>query len=120
VLHSLDHELTAISAETTATKWHREEHERAMAATLVDILERQKDKSGLSMLMKRGYLSNSSLGSGGDKDGMDVDDPVDNSKGKNRKCVTLRDFCAYTNLVTQSFPGDSSKATEKTQSILNI
>jgi hypothetical protein len=64
---------------------NREEHERVLAATLKDVLDRQKDKGGLSMMMKRNFLSSSSLAPGGDKDSMDVDDPIDYMKGKNRK-----------------------------------
>jgi len=84
VLHSLDQELITISSETAAHKLRYDEHEKALTLTLKDILERQKDKSGMGLLMKRGFLGSS----GGDKDSMDVDD---NSKGKNRKCVA----CCY-------------------------
>jgi COP9 signalosome complex subunit 7 len=89
VLLTLDRELSSISLDSTAMKSYHEEHERVLNANLKDVVERQKDKGGMGVV-RRGYGSSQGQGGGsGDKDSMDVDEPLDNSKGKNRKCVDL-------------------------------
>jgi hypothetical protein len=121
VLHSLDQELVTISSAAAANKMHHDEHERALSATLKDVLERQKDKSGMGMMMKRGFLGNTGLTTGGDKDGMDVDDPIESAKGKNRKCVFFQTSRPLSNTfhIVQGSTGSSNKATKKTEPFLN-
>jgi COP9 signalosome complex subunit 7 len=90
VLSTFDQELLTIASHTLAAKTYQEEHERALSTNIREIFERQKDKGGMNMLMRRAYVSGANVSGGGDKDSMDVDEISDNLKGKNRKCVT---FC---------------------------
>ena len=79
-------------------KTYREEHERVLGANLKDVVEKQKEK-GSAGAARRGYGGQvASSGGTGDKDSMDVDEPADSPKGKNRKCVgvpLLRLFDVY-------------------------
>ena len=81
MLNTLDQELIAIASHTAAAKAHQEEHERAFAATMRDVLERQRDKSGVNVFGRKvagpAYVL--------EKDSMDVDEPVESTKAKNRK-----------------------------------
>ena len=77
-----------MASHTVAAKVYHEEHEHALNTNLREVLERQKDKSGMNILMRRSYVSGTNvLATGGDKDSMDVDEPLDSTKGKNRKYV---------------------------------
>jgi len=86
VLSTLDQELSSISSQSTAMKAYHDDHERVLNANLKDVMERQKEKGGVGMV-RRGYSGSQGISGSvaGDKDSMDVDEPTDNSKGKNRK-----------------------------------
>jgi hypothetical protein len=88
VLNTLDQELIAIASHTAAAKAHQEEHERAFAATMRDVLERQRDK-GVNVFGRKVGGPAYVLGAG-EKDSMDVDEPVESTKAKNRKYVDSR------------------------------
>jgi len=85
VLATLDAKISSIASETTAAKLRQEDHEKLIQLNLKEVYEKQKDK-GLGGMMGRRGLHTTNFS---DKDvmHMDVDDPPDNMKGKNRKCV---------------------------------
>jgi COP9 signalosome complex subunit 7 len=85
VLSTLDAKLTTISSYSVASATHQAEHEKALQATLKDILDRQKD----AKFGRRSYALDFGGGSGRDREMlrdrenmMDVDEDI---KGKNRK-----------------------------------
>jgi COP9 signalosome complex subunit 7 len=83
VLATLDEKINDIAAETAATKLNQQEHEKALQANLKEVYDKQKDKSLGGMMGRRGMH----MGNYSDKESMhmDVDEPPENSKGKNRK-----------------------------------
>lgn len=83
VLATLDEKITAIAAETAAAKQNQQEHEKVLQANLKEVYDKQKDKSLGGMMGRRGPH----IGGYSDKESMhmDVDEPPENSKGKNRK-----------------------------------
>lgn len=84
VLSTLDRELSSISSESAAMKAYHGEHEQVLNANLKDITEKQREK-GSPGFVRRGYSGSQGVSGTGDKDSMDVDEPIDNSKSKNRK-----------------------------------
>lgn len=86
MLATLDEKINSIASEATAARLRHEEHERVIQINLKEAYDKQKDKGlgGVVGMGRRGMQINYS-----DKDmmHMDVDDPPDNTKGKNRKCV---------------------------------
>jgi hypothetical protein len=91
VLNTLDQQLVAVASQTAAEKAYQDEHEKAFAATVRDVLDRQRDKGGMHPFRRASYT----LG----PDSMDVDDPVENTKAKSRKCVVfpLPHFASHAN-----------------------
>lgn len=84
MLTTLDEKINMIAAETVATKFAQLEHEKALQANLKEVYEKQKDKSlGGGMMNRRA----GHMGGYPEKDAMhmDVDEPPETSKGKNRK-----------------------------------
>jgi COP9 signalosome complex subunit 7 len=88
VLATLDEKISSIASETTAAKLRQEDHERVIQVNLKEAYDKHKDK-GLGGMMGMGRRG-MQLPSFSDKDmmHMDVDDPPDSMKGKNRKCVS--------------------------------
>ncbi|RDB27416.1 COP9 signalosome complex subunit 7a [Hypsizygus marmoreus] len=86
VLSTLDDKINQIAAETAKAKADQEKHEKMLQANLKEVYDKQKDKGLGGGMMNRRQVH---VGGGGyqDKDGMhmDVDEPPENSKGKNRK-----------------------------------
>jgi hypothetical protein len=76
VLHTLDEKIGQINALTEQEKIREKKYEASLQATLKEVYDKQKNKS---------------LGISGSKilssDAMDVDEPSELSKGKNRKYV---------------------------------
>lgn len=86
VLATLDEKISSIASQTTAAKLRQEDHEKVIQANLKEVYDKQKDKGLGGVPGRRGaQMPNYS-----EKDlmHMDVDDPTDNTKGKNRKCVS--------------------------------
>ncbi|KAF9466997.1 hypothetical protein BDZ94DRAFT_1233522 [Collybia nuda] len=83
VLATLDEKINAIAAETAATKKTQYEHEKVLQANLKEVYDKQKDKS-LGGVMGRRAMH---MGGFSEKESMhmDVDEPLENSKSKNRK-----------------------------------
>jgi len=82
----LDEKIVAVANESAAAKNVSKEHEEIVQVTLGDILEKQKsNQSGGSGSGggsgSRRVLDNANV------DRMDVDEPMEPVKGKNRKCV---------------------------------
>ncbi|KAG7090498.1 hypothetical protein E1B28_009611 [Marasmius oreades] len=86
VLQKLDENIASVTTEAATAKAKRENHEREVQTTLKELQDRNKDKSG-------GSNSSQNPVSGGTRvtrstyasDRMDVDEPVEAPKGKNRK-----------------------------------
>jgi hypothetical protein len=113
VLNSLDQQLVAIASQTAAGRAYQDEHEKAFAATVRDVLDRQRDKGTIHPFRRGTYT----LG----PDSMDVDDPVENAKAKSRKCVVfpLALGTSHAVILLQTTRGDG-EATEEEKSILII
>jgi len=80
VLATLDAKINTIAADTAATKFNQQEHERILQANLKDVYEKQKEKSlGGGMASRRAAFQL------GDRENMSMDVDEPDSKGKNRK-----------------------------------
>ena len=77
VLVTLDSKIESISAQTAAKRASQEEHDAALQAVLKEVTDR-KDKGG----HRKGTIDRDSML-------MDVDDILEQAKGKNRKSVTF-------------------------------
>ncbi len=77
VLLTLDSKIENIAAQTAAKRANQEEHDKALQAVLKEVTDR-KDKGG----HRKGTI---------DRDNMlmDVDDVLEQAKGKNRKFVLI-------------------------------
>ena len=75
VLVTLDSKIESISAQTAAKRASQEEHDKALQAVLKEVTDR-KDKGG----NRKGTIDRDSML-------MDVDDILEQTKGKNRKFV---------------------------------
>lgn len=76
VLVTLDSKIETIAAQTAAKRASQEEHDAALQAVLKEVTDR-KDKGG----HRKGTIDRDSML-------MDVDDILEQAKGKNRKSVT--------------------------------
>jgi COP9 signalosome complex subunit 7 len=89
VLATLDAKINSIASETTAAKLRQEDHEKIIQTNLKEAYEKQKEKGlgGHGGMGRRGMQ----IANYADKDmmNMDVDEPPDHMKGKNRKWVLL-------------------------------
>lgn len=97
VLVTLDNKISSIASETAARKSKQLEYEKKLQANLKDVYDKQKEKS-----LGGGSSSRRAFNSIQDKDNMqmDVDEPLDGIKGKNRKCVQLfLPSLTYSNLI---------------------
>lgn len=86
VLATLDNKVATLANETAAKKLHQQEHEKAVQSMLKDVQDKQKDK-GLAM-KPRGFGGSANTFYEREHPAtmhMDVDEPSENSKGKNRK-----------------------------------
>jgi COP9 signalosome complex subunit 7 len=103
VLATLDEKISSIASETTAAKLRQEDHERVIQANLKEVYDKQKDKGLGGMMGRRGTLQQ--MANFADKDvmNMDVDDPPDYTKGKNRKCVPSSSS-SHSEILTDGFP----------------
>lgn len=81
VLATLDGKINSIADDAAAKKINQREHEKILQANLKDVYDKQKDKSLGAMGRSRVY------GTSGFSEMMDVDEPFDIVKGKNRKYV---------------------------------
>lgn len=79
VLATLDGKINSIADDAAAKKINQREHEKILQANLKDVYDKQKDKSLGAMGRSRVY------GASGFSEMMDVDEPFDIVKGKNRK-----------------------------------
>jgi COP9 signalosome complex subunit 7 len=75
VLLTLDSKIENIAAQTAAKRASQEEHDKTLQAVLKEVTDR-KDKSGY----RKGTIDRDSML-------MDVDDVLEQAKGKNRKFV---------------------------------
>jgi len=82
VLSTLDLKIHQIVQGTEAVKQAELEHEKALQANLKEVFDKQKDKSLGGMMGRRGPLH---MGFSDRDMHMDVDDPLESSKSKNRK-----------------------------------
>ncbi|KAA1468346.1 hypothetical protein DENSPDRAFT_794180 [Dentipellis sp. KUC8613] len=82
VLTTLDNKLSSLSSQTVALALAEEDHKRILTTNLKEILEKQKENKAAG---KRGMAGGSAYRKDRDDDSMDVDDPAESSKGKNRK-----------------------------------
>ncbi|KAF5376957.1 hypothetical protein D9615_007254 [Tricholomella constricta] len=83
VLNTLDEKINQIASSTAAAKKAEQEHEKALQANLKEVFDKQKEKS-----LGGGTMSRKGMHMGyGDKDPMhmDVDEPPEGLKNKNRK-----------------------------------
>lgn len=91
VLTTLDQKIDSISSEATAYKIHRSEQEKVVQQVLKEVMEKQKEKSGSMGGTVRRVLGGIPGFQSGERDrprdAMDVDEPFEISKGKNRKWV---------------------------------
>ncbi|KAG5644121.1 hypothetical protein DXG03_009067 [Asterophora parasitica] len=90
VLKTLDEKIQEIASTGAAVKLAEEEHEKALQANLKEVFDKQKEKAlggGGGGLMGRRGLQHHMGHSERDRDPMhmDVDEPPETSKGKNRK-----------------------------------
>ena len=77
MLSTLDNKIQAISTQAAASKQRLEEHDQIVQQNLKELMEKQKEKGVLQQ--RRGFPAEK------DSMRMDVDEPADNSKGKNKK-----------------------------------
>ncbi|KAF8060794.1 hypothetical protein FPV67DRAFT_1511579 [Lyophyllum atratum] len=84
VLNTLDQKIHQIAQGTEAAKQAELEHEKALQTNLKEVFDKQKDKSLGGMMGRRGQGPPHTGFSERDMH-MDVDDPLENSKSKNRK-----------------------------------
>jgi len=86
VLATLDNKVATLANETAAKKLYQQEHEKAVQAMLKEVQDKQKDKGASTK--PRGFGSSANTFYEREHPGtmhMDVDEPSENSKGKNRK-----------------------------------
>lgn len=89
VLATLDNKIQTIASQSAAVKLHRQDQEGVVQTVLKDILEKQQKDKGMGARKFGGtpYAENDIRGMMRSNNAMDVDEPSENSKGKNRKCV---------------------------------
>ena len=95
VLDSLDSKIAEIVAEADAKKVRELKYEQALQANLKEVYDKHKEKTsggggGLgAFLGRKGTGGGMGLGGAFERDvmHMDVDEPLESSKGKNRKWV---------------------------------
>lgn len=86
MLATLDAKIASIANETAAMKLNQQEHEKILQANLKEVQEKQKEKSSFGGMLGRRTV-NPAMISKEESMQMDVDDPSETSKGKNRKSV---------------------------------
>ncbi|TFK47965.1 hypothetical protein OE88DRAFT_1664941 [Heliocybe sulcata] len=84
VLATLDNKLASLSSRATARQIEDEEYDKAVQAVLKDVTDKQKEGKGAGRKPPLAMLERSSANLA---DSMDVDEPVENYKGKNRKAT---------------------------------
>ncbi|TFY71403.1 hypothetical protein EVG20_g1619 [Dentipellis fragilis] len=111
VLTTLDNKLSSLSSQSVALALAEEDHTRILTTNLKDILEKQKENKAAG---KRGMAGGSAFRKDRDDD-MDVDDPAESSKGKNRKYVVPYDslFTRAASYALQGIAGDGIQAAQQ-------